>query len=301
MDNLTKSIDEIKKYADKHNLTIDKVIENFSKDNKDKEINKKAKSSWDIVQLARDKNKPKTLDLINYIFDDFLQMHGDRLYGDDKAIVGGIALLNDEPVTVIGHQKGKTTDENIERNFGMAHPEGYRKALRLMKQADKFNRPIITFIDTPGAFCGLEAEKRGQSEAIAKNLFEMADFDVPILTIIIGEGGSGGALGLAVANDVWMLQNSIYSVISPEGFSSILLKDASKASKATDMMKIVPKELKRLGLIDKIIKEPVKNDLDSLGKNLKKNIENIMKEYKKDKDWIEKRYKKFREYGEFNK
>ena len=301
MSNLTKSIDEIKKYANKHNLTIDEVIKNFSKNKEKEKKEKKAKSSWDIVQLARDKNKPKTLDLINYIFDDFLQMHGDRLYGDDKAIVGGIALLNDEPVTVIGHQKGTTTDENIERNFGMAHPEGYRKALRLMKQADKFNRPIITFIDTPGAFCGLEAEKRGQSEAIAKNLFEMADFDVPILTIIIGEGGSGGALGLAVANDVWMLQNSIYSVISPEGFSSILLKDASKASEATDMMKIVPKELKRLGLIDKIIKEPKRNDLDLIGKNLKRNIEVIMNEYKKDKDWVEKRYKKFREYGKFNK
>lgn len=301
MSNLTKSIDEIKKYAKKHNLTTEEVINEFSKDEKSNKKEKKVKSSWDIVQLARDKNKPKTLDLINYIFDDFLQMHGDRLYGDDKAIVGGIALLNDKPITVIGHQKGKTTDENIERNFGMAHPEGYRKALRLMKQADKFNRPIITFVDTPGAFCGLEAEKRGQSEAIAKNLFEMADFNVPILTIIIGEGGSGGALGLAVANDIWMLQNSIYSVISPEGFSSILLKDASKASEATDMMKIVPKELKRLGLIDKIIKEPRKNDLNSIGKNLKKNIEEIIKYYKEDKNWVEERYNKFRRYGKFNK
>lgn len=266
---------------------------------------KKNKTAWECVQLARDINRPRTKEIIAMICDDFIELHGDRYYMDDPAIIGGIGEIEGFPVTIIGHQKGKNTEENIKRNFGMAHPEGYRKALRLMKQAEKFNRPIINFIDTPGAYCGLEAEERGQSEAIARNLFEMMDLDVPILSIIIGEGGSGGALGLGVANDVWMLEHSIYSVISPEGFSSILLKDASKAKEASEMMKIIPEDLLELSLIDKIIKEPEDGghlNHEDLGNILKKNIITKLISYneaKKESFNIE-RYKKFRKYGEFN-
>jgi acetyl-CoA carboxylase carboxyl transferase subunit alpha len=266
---------------------------------------KNNKTAWECVQLARHSDKPRTKDIINMICGDFIELHGDRYYMDDPAIIGGIGLIDEFSVTVIGHQKGKNTEENIQRNFGMAHPEGYRKALRLMKQAEKFNRPIINFIDTPGAYCGLEAEERGQSEAIARNLIEMMDLKVPILSIIIGEGGSGGALGLGVANDIWMLENSIYSVISPEGFSSILLKDASKAKYASKMMKIVPDDLLELSLIDQIIKEPVGGghlNSEELGNILKENIIDKLSSYNdtnKNMFSIE-RYEKFRNYGKFN-
>ena len=210
---------------------------------------------WDRVQIARHPNRPTSLDYISYLFTDFLEMHGDRAFGDDEAIVGGIAKYKGLPVTVIGHQRGKDTKENIRRNFGMPHPEGYRKALRLMKQADKFKRPIICFIDTKGAYPGKAAEERGQSEAIAKNLFEMASMEVPIVCIVIGEGGSGGALGLGVGNHIHMLENSTYSVISPEGAASILWKDAGQAKQAAEKMKITAPDLKELGIIDSIIKE----------------------------------------------
>ncbi|REH91226.1 acetyl-CoA carboxylase carboxyltransferase subunit alpha, partial [Staphylococcus felis] len=193
---------------------------------------------WDRVQIARLQERPTTLDYISYIFDDFIEFHGDRNFRDDPAIVGGIAYLNNQPVTVIGHQRGKDTKDNIYRNFGMAHPEGYRKALRLMKQAEKFNRPIFTFIDTKGAYPGKSAEERGQSESIAKNLVEMASINVPIISIVIGEGGSGGALGLGVSNRLLMLENSTYSVISPEGAAGILWKDSSLAKIAAETMKI---------------------------------------------------------------
>ncbi|GIP38249.1 acetyl-coenzyme A carboxylase carboxyl transferase subunit alpha [Paenibacillus sp. J31TS4] len=208
------------------------------------------------MQIARFPQRPTTLDYIQAVFTDFLELHGDRLYGDDLAIVGGIARLNGVPVTVVGHQKGKDTKDNIARNFGMPHPEGFRKALRLMKQADKFHRPIVTFIDTSGAYPGGSAEERGQAEAIARNLLEMAGFRVPVICVIIGEGGSGGALALGVGNRVLMLENAIYSVISPEGAASILFKDASKSLQAAQTMKITARDILELGVIDGIIPEP---------------------------------------------
>lgn len=213
------------------------------------------KSPWDTVQLSRSAERPVASDYINAVFDDFMEFHGDRYFGDDGAVVGGLAFFHGMPVTVIGQEKGKNTKDNIKRNFGMPSPEGYRKALRLMKQAETFGRPVICFVDTPGAFCGLEAEERGQGEAIARNLFEMADITVPMLSIVIGEGGSGGALAMAVANEVWMLENSIYSILSPEGFASILYKDSKKASDAARVMKITARDLMELGLIERIIAE----------------------------------------------
>lgn len=302
MSKLQDKIEEIKKIAAQENINIDIKYEEIKKEIQSKSQKKKA---WDYVQLARHIERPTTLDYINNICEEFIEFHGDRYFMDDKAIVSGIGLIDGNPVTIIGHQKGRNTEENIERNFGMAHPEGYRKALRLMKQAEKFNRPIINLIDTPGAYCGLGAEERGQSEAIAKNLFEMIDLETPILSIIIGEGGSGGALGLGVANDVWMLENSIYSVISPEGFSSILLKDASKASHAAEMMKIISKDLKALKLIDKVIDEPeggAHKDLEKMSQILKAEIVHQLEVYKDQaiETLVEKRYNKFRNYGEFN-
>ncbi|ASI36059.1 MULTISPECIES: acetyl-CoA carboxylase carboxyl transferase subunit alpha [Exiguobacterium] len=213
--------------------------------------------AWNRVQLARHPERPTTLDYVERICDDFIELHGDRHGYDDAAIVGGIAMLNGRPVTIIGHQRGKDTKENIRRNFGMPHPEGYRKALRLMQQAVKFNRPIITFIDTKGAYPGRAAEERGQSEAIAKNLFEMAGMEVPIISIVIGEGGSGGALGIGVCDELLMLENSTYSVISPEGAAALLWKDASLAEQAAESMRITAPDLLRLGIADAIIPEVI--------------------------------------------
>ena len=212
-------------------------------------------SAWDRVCLARLSSRPTTLDYIESIFEDFIELHGDRAFGDDKAIIGGIAKLNGTPVTVIGQQKGRTTKMKIERNFGMANPEGYRKALRLMKQAEKFRRPIITFIDTPGAFCGIGAEERGEAESIARNLMEMSNLKVPVIAIVIGEGSSGGALGIGVGNKVFMLENAVYSILSPEGFSTILWKDSSRAKEAADIMKITAQDLYEMKIIDGIINE----------------------------------------------
>ncbi len=214
-------------------------------------------SAWDRVLLARHPKRPTAKAIINHLIDDFIELHGDRNFADDKAIYGGIGFYKDLPVTIIAQQKGKNTEENITHNFGMPHPEGYRKALRLMKQAEKFNRPIITLIDTPGAFPGIGAEARGQGEAIARNLFEMSALEVPIISIVIGEGGSGGALAIGVANEVYMLENSIYSILSPEGYASILWKDAKKAQKAAEVMKLTSYDLEELGVIDGIIKEPI--------------------------------------------
>ncbi|WP_284139821.1 MULTISPECIES: acetyl-CoA carboxylase carboxyl transferase subunit alpha [unclassified Virgibacillus] len=211
---------------------------------------------WDRVQMARHQERPTTLDYIAEIFTDFMEFHGDRAFGDDPAIVAGIAYYKGTPVTVIGHQRGKNTKENIYRNFGMPHPEGYRKALRHMKQAEKFQRPIICFIDTKGADPGKESEERGQSEAIARNLMEMAGLTVPIICIVIGEGGSGGALALGVGDRIHMLENSTYSVISPEGAAALLWKDATQARRAAESMKITAYDLKELALIDQIIPEP---------------------------------------------
>ena len=218
---------------------------------------KNKRSPWDTVQLSRSADRPVASDYIHQLFDDFMEFAGDRYFKDDGAIIGGIATFHGMPVTVIGQEKGKNTKDNIRRNFGMPSPEGYRKALRLMKQAESFKRPIICFVDTPGAFCGLEAEERGQGEAIARNLFEMTDLTVPVLSIVIGEGGSGGALAMAVGNEVWMMENSIYSILSPEGFASILYKDSKKANDAARVMKITAKDLMDLGLIERVIPEEV--------------------------------------------
>lgn len=215
-----------------------------------------AKDAWERVTISRKNDRPVGQDYIRTLFSDFLEFHGDRCYGDDPAIIGGIARFAGIPVTVIAQAKGKSTKENVAHHFGMPSPEGYRKALRLMKQAEKFKRPILLFVDTPGAFCGIEAEERGQGEAIARNLFEMSSMKVPILSVVIGEGGSGGALALAVADEVWMLENAIYSVLSPEGFASILWKDSKRASEAAEVMKLTAADLKKLGVIEAVIAEP---------------------------------------------
>ena len=256
-------------------------------------------TAWDRVMLARQMERPKALDYIKYIFDDFMEFHGDRCFGDDKAIIGGIARLQGKPVTVIGEQKGKNVKENMERNFGMPEPDGYRKALRLMKQAEKFKRPIITFIDTPGAYPGIGAEERGQGEAIARNIMEMSMLKVPIICVVIGEGSSGGALAIAVGDKIVMLENAIYSILSPEGFASILYKDSSKAKEAAEDMKATSKDLKDLGIIDKIIKEPeggVQNDFEKVADSIKKYLIKNIKELEEipEKELIKNRYEKFR-------
>lgn len=222
------------------------------------------KTPWETVILSRKSDRPTALDYIEKIFDDFMEFHGDRYFKDDGAIVGGIAMFHGIPVTVIGQQKGRNTKDNIKRNFGMPSPEGYRKALRLMKQAEQFHRPVVCFVDTPGAFCGLEAEERGQGEAIARNLFEMSSIKTPILSIVIGEGGSGGALAMAVANQVWMMENSVYSVLSPEGFASILWKDSKKAPEAARVMKMTARDLKELNLIEHVVPEKVPASMENL-------------------------------------
>lgn len=259
---------------------------------------------WDKVTLSRHGERPTTLDYIECIFEGFIEFHGDRRFCDDSSIVGGIALLEDKAVTVIGHQKGRNTKENIKRNFGMAHPEGYRKALRLMKQAEKFKRPIICFIDTPGAFCGLGAEERGQGEAIALNLMEMSRLKTPILSIIIGEGGSGGALALSVGDKIYMLEHSIYSILSPEGFAAILWKDSTKAKQAAEVMKITAEDLKKYKIIDDIIKEPLggaHKDIKQMSSSIKEMIIKGLKELQSQKinSLLEKRYLKFRKIGEY--
>ena len=217
---------------------------------------KKELTAWERVEISRSKERPTTLSYVQQVFDDFLELHGDRAFRDDGAVIGGIAMFGGQPVTVIGQQKGKNVKENIYRNFGMASPEGYRKALRLMKQAEKFGRPVVTFVDTPGAACGIEAEERGQGEAIARNLLEMSGIQTPMVSILIGEGGSGGALGLAVTDEVWMMENATYSILSPEGFASILWKDGKRAKEASEVMKITAKDLKKLQIIEKVIREP---------------------------------------------
>lgn len=264
-----------------------------------------SKNAWQRVTLARLKERPTALDYINIIFDDFIELHGDRSFSDDQSIVCGIGLLDNKSVTVIAQQKGKNIKDNIKRNFGMPKPEGYRKALRIMKQAEKFKRPVVCFIDTPGAFCGIDAEERGQGEAIARNLLEMSRLKTITLSIVIGEGGSGGALALGVADRVIMLENSIYSILSPEGFASILWKDASKAKEAAEVMKITAEDLKGFNIIDKIIKEPTggaHKNLNKMAETVKENIINeieILKEYPLDV-LLDKRYNKFRNMGVFS-
>ena len=256
--------------------------------------NKKVTTPYEKVMLARSSDRRNISDYIEELFDDFVELHGDRLYRDDPAIVGGIAMLNGEPVTVIGHKKGHNFEENIKCNFGMASPEGYRKAVRLMKQAEKFNRPVITLLDTPGAYPGLEAETNGQSNAIAESMALMSRLKVPVIAIVTGEGSSGGALALAVADSVWMLENSVYSILSPEGFASIMWKDAKKADMAAQVMKLTAHELKALGLIDGIIPEG-----DKCIKALSKMISTEIKRLRQfsSSALISGRYAKFRRYG----
>ncbi|MEK8126784.1 acetyl-CoA carboxylase carboxyltransferase subunit alpha [Paenibacillus filicis] len=261
-------------------------------------------STQQKMQVARHPQRPTTLDYIEHLFTDFMELHGDRLYGDDLAIVGGIARFNGIPVTVIGHQKGRDTKENIARFFGSPHPDGFRKALRLMKQANKFKRPIITLIDTKGAYPGNAAEERGQGEAIARNLLEMAGMRVPILCVVIGEGGSGGALALGVGNRVFMLENAIYSVISPEGAASILYKDASKSMEAAEAMKITADEILKQGVIDAIIPEPkggAHRDIALQAESIKTTLWQHLQELlsMSEEQLVEDRYRKFREIGRF--
>ena len=250
-----------------------------------------------IVREAREQTRLTALDFATGIFDDFIELHGDRSFRDDGAIIGGIGWLGDQAVTVVGIQKGKSLQDNLNRNFGQPHPEGYRKALRLMKQAEKFGRPVVTFINTAGAYPGVGAEERGQGEAIARNLMEMSDFKVPIIAIIIGEGGSGGALALAVADRVWMLENSIYAVLSPEGFASILWKDGTRAMEAAELMKITSHELLEMEVVDKVISErglSAKELLARVKNELQTEIEQL-KQLPSEK-LLEERYQRFRKY-----
>ena len=259
-------------------------------------------SVYDRICRTRKSGRATASDYINATITDFVELHGDRCFADDHAIVGGIGRLNGKPVTVIGIEKGRDLNERLLRNFGCVLPEGYRKALRLMEQAEKFKRPIITFIDTPGAYPGMGAEERGQGEAIAKNLFEMAKLKVPTISIVIGEGSSGGALALGVTDVIIMLENAVYSILSPEGFASILYKDSGKASEAADKMKITSNELKKLGIIDNIIEEPkggAQEDFDAVCKNLKNTILKDIKKLlnKPQEELIEQRYEKYRKIG----
>ena len=260
--------------------------------------------AWDRVEIARNPKRKTSLDYVEKIFDEFIELHGDRQFKDDKAIVCGLARIGNQNFTIIAEQKGRTTKENIERNFGMPNPESYRKGIRFMKQAEKFRRPVITFIDTKGAYPGIGAEERGQGEAIASSMLQMASLTVPTISIVVGEGSSGGALALGLGNKVIMLENAIYSILSPEGYASILWKDSSRAKEAAEVMKLTAKDLKELKVIDKIIKEPEGDEQESfntISENLKKEIEKIIKEYsKKSPEEIkEERYQKFRNMGEY--
>ena len=255
-----------------------------------------SQTPYERVKLARDSKRPTGQDYIRNIFKNFIELHGDRRYSDDKAIIGGIARLDGAPVTVIAIEKGHSSKERVERNFGAPHPEGYRKALRLMKQAEKFGRPIICFVDTSGAYCGIGAEERGQGQAIAQNLMEMSTLCVPVISILIGEGGSGGALALAVADRVWMLQNAVYSVISPEGCASILWKDAAKADVAAESLKLTAEDAKSLGVIERILSETdigTKEYFDRIRSLLCEEVT----ELSKDPELLQKRYERFRRIG----
>lgn len=270
-------------------------------------IEKNVLTAWERVEIARNPKRKTALDYINEIFDEFIELHGDRCYGDDKAMVCGLGRIENQNYTIIAEQKGRNTKENIERNFGMPNPESYRKAIRIMKQAEKFNRPVITFIDTKGAYPGVEAEQRGQGEAIAKSMFEMAKLTVPVIAIVIGEGSSGGALAIGVANKVIMLENAIYSILSPEGYSSILWKDSSRFKEAADRMKLTANDLYDMGIIETVIKESIENYitekelLKNITDKIKQEIQTTVQELKsKTKDEIvEERYQKFRKISGF--
>ncbi|WP_067730516.1 acetyl-CoA carboxylase carboxyl transferase subunit alpha [Oceanobacillus damuensis] len=304
--NLKEKIAELKSFTENSDIDLTAEIETLESRLSvlEDEIYGNLKP-WNRVQMARHPMRPTSLDYIGKLFTDFIEFHGDRHFGDDEAIVAGIAYFKGEPVTVIGHQRGKDTKENIRRNFGMPHPEGYRKALRHMKQAEKFNRPIICFIDTKGAYPGKAAEERGQSEAIARNLMEMAGLTVPIVCIVIGEGGSGGALALGVGDHIHMLENSTYSVISPEGAAALLWKDSGQAQRAAETMKITSYDLKKLNVIDQIIPEPkggAHRDLDQqslyMEEVLKTSLESLSK--LSNEELLEHRWEKYKQIGDYD-
>lgn len=307
IEELQNKIDELEKFSEEKGIDLSEEI-NKLKDQRD--ISLKVLyddlTDWQRVSISRHPQRPYTLDYINLMTEDFVELHGDRLFKDDPAIVGGLCKIDDKSFMIIGHQKGRTVKEKVYRNFGMANPEGYRKALRLFQMAERFKIPVITFIDTPGAYPGLEAEQHGQGEAIAKNLMEMSGLKTPIISVVIGEGGSGGALGLGVADKVFMLENSTYSVISPEGCAAILYKDPSKVEEAANNLKISAKSLYNVGLIDGIINEALggaHRDPECTAINLKRviletflELENLSID-----ELLEKRYNKFRQMGIFNK
>lgn len=302
---LEAKIDELRYMSNDSDLNITEEIQKLKE--KSASLTKSIFSSltpWQVTQMARHPQRPYTLDYINLIITDFEELHGDRTYGDDAALVTGLGRLNGRPVAVIGHQKGRDTKEKVARNFGMPRPEGYRKALRIMKMAERFGLPVITFIDTPGAYPGIGAEERGQSEAIARNLFEMAQLKTPIISTVIGEGGSGGALAVGVADHLMMLEYSIYSVISPEGCASILWKSAEKASDAAATLGVTSGRLKELKLIDEIVPEPLggaHRDIDVMAENVKKAIEAKIKELEavSSDNLIKRRQQRLLSYGEF--
>ncbi|MDD2663729.1 MAG: acetyl-CoA carboxylase carboxyltransferase subunit alpha [Dechloromonas sp.] len=302
---LEAKIEELRFVQDDSAVDISEEIERLEKKSAQLTKDVYAKlSPWQISQVARHPQRPYTLDYVQHIFTDFEELHGDRAFADDHAIVGGLARFNGQPVMVIGHQKGRDTKEKIFRNFGMPRPEGYRKALRLMKLAEKFGLPVFTFVDTPGAYPGIDAEERGQSEAIGRNLYVMAELKVPVIVTIIGEGGSGGALAIAVGDVVQMLQYSTYSVISPEGCASILWKSAAKAPEAAETMGITAQRLKTLGLVDKIVNEPLggaQRDHAAMAQNLKKALQDALKQLSglSASELLAQRYERLMSYGRF--
>jgi len=303
---LETKIDELRYVQNESSVDISEEIDRLSK--KSLQLAKDIYahlSPWQVTQIARHPQRPYTLDYLNEIFTDFQELHGDRAFADDLSIVGGLARFNGQACMVLGHQKGRDTKERAARNFGMSRPEGYRKALRLMKLAEKFGLPVFTFVDTPGAYPGIGAEERGQSEAIGRNIFEMAQLEVPIIATIIGEGGSGGALAISVADQVLMLQYSVYSVISPEGCASILWKTSERASDAAEALGITAHRLKGLGLIDKIVTEPVggaHRDHKQMAAYLKRALNDAWRQVAdlKTKDLLNQRYERLRSYGRYN-
>ena len=302
---LEKKIEELKNLSASEKVDFSQEI--TSLEGKCEELKKEIFGNltpWQRVQLARHPKRPYTLDYINLLMSDFVELRGDRNFADDRAIVGGVAKFENEMVVVIGHQKGRILQENMERNFGMPHPEGYRKALRIMKLAEKFSISVISFIDTPGAYPGIGAEERGQAEAIAQNLKTMSELKVPIIVVIVGEGGSGGALGIGVGDKVLMLENAIYSVISPEGCASILWRDAAKAPEAAKALKLTARDLLELKVIDEIIDEPLggaHRDIGFMGRQLAEKIKRYLSELKNlpVEELLRKRYQRFRQLGEF--
>ena len=303
---LETKIEELRYVHNESAVDISEEIGQLSK--KSQQLTKDIYSSltpWQITKIARHPDRPYTMDYVNEIFTDFVEMHGDRHFADDQSIVGGLARFGGNACVVLGHQKGRSTKERTLRNFGMSKPEGYRKALRLMKTAEKFKLPVFTFVDTPGAYPGIDAEERGQSEAIGRNIYEMAQLEVPIISTIIGEGGSGGALGIAVADQVLMLQYSVYSTISPEGCASILWKTSDKAQEAADAMGITAHRLKALGLVDKIIHEPVggaHRDHKQMAALLKRGLSDAYRQLAdlKTKELLDRRYERLQSYGRFS-